>query len=155
VLHVGADGGVPADRQQLYRAAPFPHRFRLPPQVRQRHAEQRVTLRVIGGGPTLLGKREPGGVGPHECVGPVAAQVKELGPDQGQGRPVIVKRAQRQAEHQPLLLIVQHPVEILIEGEGGEENRRIGLPRRVTHDCLSPIQPALAQRDERLFLMTG
>ena len=72
-LDVGAEVAIPADRHQLHAPPPFPHRVRLPPQIRQGQSEQHVALPVVGRGPTLLLEREPRRVGIERRPGAIAA----------------------------------------------------------------------------------
>ena len=78
-----------------------------------------MALRIIGRRPALLLERDPRRVGIDGRPGPVAPEVIELGPDDPPVAPVVVERARRQGEHLPLLCVVQHPVQILVDRQVG------------------------------------
>ncbi len=56
-LHVGAEISVPADRHEHRAAGAFAHGVGLPPEKRERQAEEHPPLSILGGGTHLLLER--------------------------------------------------------------------------------------------------
>ena len=143
MLKVGAGDGVLADGRQCNTPFPFPDGVRLPTQIRQRETEKHVTLGIVGVRPALLLEPEPGGVGVDSGPDPITPKVIELGQDDAPRAPIVVERAQRQAEHLALLGIIEDPVQVLEVGEIAQQRRRLDPPRSRPHHRTRTVETTL------------
>ena len=155
MLEVGAQVGVPADGEERDPALPFGDRLRLPAQVGEGQAAEDMPLAIVGGGPELLLDGEPGRVGVDPRLGRVPAQLVGLGADDGPRAAVVVPGTWREREEVLLLAVVQHPVEVPIVPEDGQEGRGLDSGEGGAHDRPRAREVALAEGHHGLVLDAG
>src|SRR5262245_49237920 len=107
---------------------------------------------VVGYHPELRLEGESGGIGVDPCPGWTAAQLVGLGTDNGPDCAVLVEGTRRKREELLLLCVIQHPVEIFIGREVGEQGRGLDGRQGRTYDGPGASQVSLGERDHGLLL---
>jgi hypothetical protein len=120
VLKVGPGVRILTHGQDLDGTLSLADRVHLPPQVGEREAQKDPLLGVVRRRAEQLLQRDPGRVGIRVRQLPVVSEPVGLGEHNAPGPPVVVEGARRKAQQEPLLRVIQQPVQVPVVGKEGD-----------------------------------